>query len=291
MSRFYFSKILAYIFFVQLSLCKAEEKNTFIFDYIKIFPGCSSNMVIKIDSASGYEKLVNVELNRRRKTTLIFTFNNIIGSPNVHITGLPPDKNTIGTFQSFKICGNRHLSVVNINSGIEKSFSYPYAFKYFGIDAEGENVYFEFADSLLLKYDLSKDLITEIFMKKEIEQKINSLVKSKEGYYSHYEYYIDGKLFKTAIDYDYYERLTITDNESGELLMEDSGGALIPIGEHELYYCAPCCWESKESLYSILNTETLKKTKIQNLPCPNKTGSLMPHPHAGYFIYLGWSLS
>jgi len=291
MSRINLSKIFAFIFFMQLSSGNTEEGNTFVFDYMKIFSNCSSNLIVKVGSASGNEQLVNVELSRESKTTLKFTFNNNDGTPDVQIDGLLPAQNAIGTFQSLMVCGNYHLSVVSIDSGIEKDFSYPSAFQYLGIDAEGENVYFEYADRLLLKYELSKDLITKIFLKKGNEQTINSLIKSKEGYYGHYEYEMDGKLFKTGVDYDYYKRLTITDQESGELLQEDLGGALIPVGKHELYYCAPCCWESKESLYFILNSETLKKRKIKKLPCPNKTGTLKPHPKARHFIYLGWSLS
>ncbi len=290
MSRIHFSSIIAFIFFIQLSSSNAEENNIFIFDYMEILPECSSNLIMKVGSTLDKEPSVNVELSRRNKTTLKFTFNNNDGSPDVHIDGLLPASDAIGPFPSLKVCGNSSLSVVSINNGVEKEFSYPSIFKYLGIDAVGENVYFEYAGGLLLKYEMSKDLITEIFLKKGKKQTINSLVKSKEGYYGRYEYKMDGKLFITGIDYDYYKRLTITDQESGKLLMDDLGGALIPVGKHELYYCAPCCWESNESLYFILNSETLKKSKIQKLPCPRKTGTLKPHPKARHYIYLGWSI-
>ena len=115
--------------------------------------------------------------------------------------------------------------------------------------------------------------------------------------YCPYEGYVmDDKMFSTTVGYDSYAPYNAMDLKTGLKVDAGVGGGLVPVDKHKLYYCPVCCWESntsKEDMEpAIIDTRTLERTKVKTgqLPCPGKTGKMMPHPKPGYYIFLNGTM-
>jgi polar amino acid transport system substrate-binding protein len=101
--------------------------------------------------------------------------------------------------------------------------------------------------------------------------------------------FLDSKLFSAQVGYDICTPFNVIDLKTGVKSEVGSCGGLVPVGAHEIYYCASG-WHQRPDESWLVNTETLAKKKVRSLPCPGKTGRFEPHPLPGYFIYFSWSL-
>ncbi len=229
-----------------------------------------------------------------------------------------------GTLKEMTVSGDKGMSIVHIERGIIASYSLPDGCEYGGISNDGKTIYLDF-EKFRLFLDVDSHKISRIEIANPLKN--NTLIDYGYGKVAGLYYFeairseqdevyyleqnkttvykrlvsspdfiqmttflgganspiiLDGKLFSSVVGYDSCAPFNVVDLETGLKLDTGNCGGIVPVGPHEIYYCGGGSW--------IVNTETLKREKIQNLPCPGKTGSFAPHPLPGYFIYFSWSL-
>jgi len=100
--------------------------------------------------------------------------------------------------------------------------------------------------------------------------------------------FMDGKLFSTYFEEDGYQPFMVVDIKTGLKLEADYGGGVIPVGEHELYYCSSGGYEQFEPFSYLIDTRTLERKKLPELPCVYKNDAMFSHPKPGKFVILSY---
>jgi ankyrin repeat protein len=102
-----------------------------------------------------------------------------------------------------------------------------------------------------------------------------------------HRFLVDDKLFYSSAGANA-EPYGVIDLTSGLKIDAGYSGNLVRVGPHQLYYCSSEDNDTRKPFYYLINTQTLKKTKIEAIPCPGGTGRMEQHPKSGYFIYIDW---